>query len=166
MLDLHCHILPGLDDGSKTLDEALSMCRVAAGDGIHTIVATPHRGSFAADTTAAQVLEGIKKLKKALRQKHIAIDILPGHEIHISEDLINDIDHDQALTINHKKKYILLELPFRSVPFYVFETIAQLKKMGITPIIAHPERNDQIQTDKHLMKNLVKAELGVDSTKI
>jgi len=157
MLDLHCHILPGIDDGPRTLDESIEMCRLAAKDGIKTIVATPHRGSFVADTTGSQVLDGVKQLKEALAQNKIDIEILPGHEIHISKDLIDDIDTGLALTINNNKKYVLLELPFRSVPFYVFEVIAQLKKKGITPIIAHPERNDQIQTDKRLMKKLIKA---------
>ena len=157
MVDLHCHILPGLDDGPKTLKESLAMCRAAAADGIHTIVATPHRGNFVADTTAKQVLAGIKKLKKALAKHKIKIDILPGHEIHISKDLVQDVEKGVALTINNKKKYILLELPFHSVPFYVFDVIARLKEKGITPIIAHPERNTQIQADKRVMKRLVKA---------
>ena len=157
MVDLHCHILPGLDDGPKTMAESLAMCRAAVDDGIHTIVATPHRGSFVANTTAKQVLGDIKKLKKALAKQKIKIDILPGHEIHISKDLIKDVEKGVALTINDNKKYILLELPMRSVPFYVFDVIAELKEKGITPIIAHPERNTQIQADKRVMKRLIKA---------
>ena len=157
MLDLHCHILPGLDDGPKTLKESLEMCRRGANDGIRTIVATPHRGNPAGNTTGAQVLRSIKRLKAALAKNKIFIDILPGHEIHISKGLIKDVQKGVALTVNDQKKYILLELPFRSVPFYVFDVIAQLKEKGITSIIAHPERNTQIQTDKRVMKRLIKA---------
>ena len=157
MLDLHCHILPGIDDGPKTLDESVAMCRMAEEDGINAIVATPHKSSFVADVSAQQVSDGIKQLEEALAQNNIDIEILPGHEIHISKDLIDNIDSGRALTINNNKKYILLELPFRSVPFYVFDVLAQLKVKEIIPIIAHPERNTQIQTDKPMMKKLIKA---------
>jgi len=157
MYDLHCHILHGIDDGPKTLDESIAMCQLAAKDGIKVIVATPHRSSFVANTTAEQVFDGIKQLKEVLAQNKIDIEILPGHEIHISKELIDDINSGLALTINNNKKYILLELPFRSVPFYVFDVLAELKKKKIVPIIAHPERIYQIQTDKHLMKKLIKA---------
>jgi protein-tyrosine phosphatase len=158
MVDLHCHILPGIDDGSKTLKESVEMCRRAAADGIRAIVATPHRNSFVANTTVSQVLNGIKQLKKALARNSIDIDILPGHEIHISNDLIDEVERGESLTINRNEKYILLELPMRSVPFYVFDCVAQLKGKGITAIIiAHPERNAQIQADKRVMKRLIKA---------
>ena len=157
MLDLHCHILPGLDDGPKTMVESLAMCRAAAADGVHAIVATPHRGNPVGNTTGAQVLKAIKKLKNTLKKREIPIEILPGHEIRVNQNLINDIDKGKALTLNNKKKYVLLELPFESVPFYVFDVLARLKEKGITAIIAHPERNTQIQADKRVMKRLIKA---------
>ena len=157
MVDLHCHILPGLDDGPKTMSESLAMCRAAAADGIHAIVATPHRGNPAGNTAGTHVLKCVKKLNAELKKNKVPIDILPGHEIRINKNLIDDVDKGRALTINNKKKYILLELPFESVPFYVYDVIVQLKEKGITAIIAHPERNTQIQKDKRVMKRLIKA---------
>lgn len=157
MIDIHCHILPGLDDGPKTLNESLEMCRRALANGITTIVATPHRGNPAGNTTGSVVLSSVKKLKAVLKEHKIPIEILPGHEVRISENILDDIDKGRALTVNNKKKYILLELPFESVPFYVYEVVKKIKEKEITPIIAHPERNDQIQEDKRVMKRLIAA---------
>ena len=157
MIDLHCHILPGLDDGPKTMAESLEMCRKAVADGITTIVATPHRGNPAGNTAGTTVLKEVKRLKTALKKHKIPLEILPGHEVRISENILDDIDRGRALTINNKMKYILLELPFESVPFYVYDVVKKIKEKGIIPIIAHPERNDQIQADKRVMKRLIAA---------
>ena len=139
------------------MDKSLAMCRAAAADGICAIVATSHRGNPQGNTTGTQVLKAVKKLKTALKKNKISIDILPGHKIRIDKNLINNIEKGLALTVNNNKKYILLELPFESVPFYVFDVLAQLKEKGITPIIAHPERNAQIQADKRVMKRMIKS---------
>lgn len=155
MIDLHCHILPGIDDGSASMNESILMCEMAEKDGIDTIVATPHRGSFVANTTREQVLTGVRKLSKQLREKGIQVNILPGHEIHITETTLDDIESGEALTINDHKSFALLELPFKSVPFYAFEVIKTLQFKGITPIIAHPERNTQIQSDPDIVSKLI-----------
>ncbi|MCP3895318.1 MAG: tyrosine protein phosphatase, partial [Bacteroides sp.] len=151
MIDIHCHIIPGIDDGATSMDEALAMCKIAADDGIRTIVATPHRGSnFVVNTTRHQVIEGVKVLQKELQAKNIALEIIPAHENFIYDELLADIEAGKALTINDQRKYVLLETPFESVPFYVFTVIETLKKKGIIPIIVHPERNAQIQDDMRI----------------
>ncbi len=92
MIDLHCHILPGVDDGAKNLDEAVEMAKVAECEGIKKIVATPHmfRGHSLSENYGI-VQEKNKELNKALRDGQIDIEILPGAEVHISHDLIDKI---------------------------------------------------------------------------
>lgn len=157
MVDIHCHILPGLDDGAETEKQALAMCAIAAHDGIKTIVATPHTGNGVYSITARDVRSGVERLNKLLKGKGIALTILPGHDAHIQSTLIEDIKQGKVLTINDAKRYIILELPVHSVPSYVKEVITKLKSNGITGIISHPERNIQIQKDTRALKRLVTA---------
>jgi len=157
VIDIHCHILPGMDDGPKTEEQAFSMCKIAAGDGIKTIVATPHTGNGVYLNDAKDVLRGVKKLNKLLKEKGLNLTIFPGHDAHIQPELIEDIKQGKVLTINNGKKYVLLELPAKSVPSYVEECITKLKSNGITGIISHPERNYQIQQNLHIIEKLIQA---------
>lgn len=158
MTDLHCHILPDLDDGPKTLYESVAMCRQAAADGVRVIVATPHYRYPGVDNMAKKIPKKIKQLKMALKSKNIPVDIIPGNEVRLLKglDLTEEIKSGRALTINCNGKYIMVDLPNQSLPFYVFNTIERLKQRGITSIIAHPERNFAIQKDKRLMRYLIK----------
>jgi len=83
MIDLHAHILPGLDDGAKNMDEALEMCRMAQADGIHTIVATPHYRIGLYENSQANILPALEGLQQALHREGISIRLLPGVDIFI-----------------------------------------------------------------------------------
>jgi protein-tyrosine phosphatase len=132
------------------------MCRLAAADGIRAIVATPHRGSRKINTSREQVLAGTRQLRKALAEHNINLDLLPGQEIHIREGLIEDIETGQTMSLNDNQTCFLLELPFLAVPSYVYMMIRYLKRTGIQPVMAHPERNLQIQSDLTIMEHLVR----------
>lgn len=157
MIDIHCHILPGMDDGPKTEERACAMCKIAVGDGMKAIVATPHTGNGVYLNDAKDVLRGVKKLNKLLKEKGIDLTILPGHDAYIRPELIEDIKQGKVLTINDRKKYIVLELPAESVPSYVEGLIIKLKSNGITGIISHPERNYQVQQNLHVIEKLIQA---------
>ncbi|HUU41906.1 MAG TPA: CpsB/CapC family capsule biosynthesis tyrosine phosphatase, partial [Desulfatiglandales bacterium] len=112
MIDLHCHILPGLDDGARTFEEALKMVRIAQSDGIKTIVATPHlfRGGFATGDLAS-IEEKRRTLNDALGENAIEVEIKSGAEVHISHNLIDEIRaHRNSLTINGSA-YMFIEFP-------------------------------------------------------
>jgi len=101
MIDLHCHILPGLDDGAKTLDEALGMARIAAEDGIETMVATPHifRGEDPRDFGAVE--EKRQELREALAACHIKLEVNPGAEVHICHNLVEELRMNRSrLVVN------------------------------------------------------------------
>lgn len=155
MIDLHCHILPGMDDGAQSMEESLSMCRRAEYDGIHTIVATPHTLNGSYVNTMSDVMEKTSELNKAAGRDGLRIRILPGADVHLCKDMWKHVDNGSAGTINGDKKYLLLELPFHTVPSQLGDEIFNLKVRGITPIITHPERNLVIQKNSSVLSKAI-----------
>jgi len=152
MIDLHCHILPGIDDGARTLDDALEMARLAARDGIEAVVATPHlfRGDAAEEDWEA-IERASEELRQALRQNQIPIEILSGSEAHVSHRLLPEIRrHRERLVIN-RGSYLFIEFPSHHIFSGAKNLFFELMSEGINPIIAHPERNSVfIQNPVHL----------------
>jgi protein-tyrosine phosphatase len=155
MIDLHCHILPGIDDGAENLEEAVTMCHIAYKDGIRTIVATPHTMNGIFINERDFILAEVKKLQKILVTKNIDIHIVPGADVHINYNLLELIRDGKAMTINDHGKYILLEFPHQYVPPKIPEFVFKLKLNNITPIFTHPERNIAIQKDLNIILRLV-----------
>jgi len=142
MIDMHCHILPGLDDGPGTLDEAVEMCRIAADDGITTIVATPHFKPGVYEHPAHVVDSKIGELSAALRQQGISIRILPGADVFVTPELSSHFAMYEYLTINKHQTHFLAEFPADFVPpRWDSYLLSFLTKKRITPILTHPERN-------------------------
>lgn len=149
MIDIHCHILPNIDDGAKDMVEAVEMARIAYKEGITKIVATPHYiedGEYLSEG----IDEKVKKLNSILKEKEIDIEILAGNEVYITPNMVSLVENKNINTINNNK-YLLIELPFFDMPNYTEEIIFELKLMGITPIIAHPERNKAISENPNML---------------
>ena len=147
MIDIHSHILPGIDDGAQDLDEAVKMARDAASDGIDIVVATPHirDGIEARDSTKRQ--EAISILNRRLAAEGIPLDILDGAEAFIDLDLPERVRDGSIPTLGKTGKYVLIELPFLEIPPYAGEVVFRVLSYGFIPIIAHPERNAQVARD-------------------
>src|SRR3990172_3699230 len=111
MIDLHCHILPGLDDGAQTLEDSLEMARVAAKDGIHTIAATPHADLWGTNPDQKDLEERVAQLQAALDPQCIAITLVPGMENPLTPELVSG----RVVPLNHTG-YALVELPFEEFP--------------------------------------------------
>lgn len=158
MIDLHCHILPGIDDGAENIEESVTMCHIAYKDGIRTIVATPHTMNGIFINERDYILAEVKKLQEVLITKKIDILIIPGADVHINYNLLELIRDGKAMTINNNGKYILLEFPHHHVPPKISEFVFKLKLNKIIPIFTHPERNIAIQKDLNIILRLV--ELG------
>lgn len=146
MIDLHVHILPDLDDGPRTLEEALEMARVAVADGITTMVATPHlfrRRSVDLQEHIApdRVRQAVAHFNEQLAEENIDLTVLPGCEVPLFPEIIKFFDASRILTINDGQRYICLEMPDSVIPPATEDIIFQLSSRGITPIITHPERN-------------------------
>jgi protein-tyrosine phosphatase len=155
LIDLHCHILPGVDDGPASQDESLAMARRAVEDGIHTIVATPHTLNGIYINPAKEVTSRVAALQGALSKNHIRLQLYTGADVHLCPHMLEHIERGDAGTITNDKKYIILEFPSQIVPPRVKDEIFSLKLNGITPIISHPERNLVIQHDIDILYELV-----------
>lgn len=155
MIDIHCHILPGLDDGARDTEESLRMCYLAAADGVKKIVATPHtmNGVYVNETWA--IKQAVRELNDLLAEKEIPLEILPGADVHINPNLLELIEHGQATTVNDNHRYLLLELPHRSVPPNFKDLIFELNLQGIATVLTHPERNLILQDDLDQLYELV-----------
>jgi len=154
VIDLHCHILPGIDDGAKTPEESLKMAEIAFRDGIRTIVATPHVMGVHSNNVR-EVEKSIANLADAFSTNGINIRLISGADVPLSYGLMDKIKGGEAGTINNGMKYILLELPSYNVPPKVKDLIFELRINGITPVITHPERNLMIQKDAGIMHDMV-----------
>ncbi len=157
MIDIHTHILPSLDDGPKTIEESIGLCKIAANDGIKTIVATPHSKDGVYEAKSDDTLRKVKELNLKLKEIQLDLEILPGAEVHINERLVEYIKNGEVLTINNGRKFLLLELPFFFVPPITDELISNLRSIGIVSIISHAERITKFQKTPKILDQLVKS---------
>jgi protein-tyrosine phosphatase len=165
MIDLHCHILPGVDDGPETMEESMAMCRISIRDGIRTVLATPHTLNGVYQNDRSTILAKVRELNRKIAECRLqnaecripetssafclppsafSLTVLPGADVHFSTELLNEIDEGKALTIGDGGKFLLLEFPFQGIPHGAEEVLFQLMVRGIIPIISHPERNLEI----------------------
>lgn len=156
MIDLHCHILPGLDDGANSLDEAVEMARMAEDDGIRKIVATPHlfRGEFTPNDLGL-IEEKKQELVKALKKMNINIEVFTGAEVHISHNLIGEIRKNRKFLVINQSSYMFVEFPSEHVFSGVKDLFFNLMSEGITPVITHPERNSIFIRNSSMLYELV-----------
>jgi protein-tyrosine phosphatase len=145
LTDLHCHLLPGIDDGSKTMTQSMAMARIAVDDGITTTVVTPHHLNGVYTNRAQSIREAIERLNAALQREAIALNILPGSELHLTPELPGELAAGTALTIANKGRAALVELPVHTVPVGAEHLLEDIIAQGLTPVIAHPERNSELR---------------------
>jgi protein-tyrosine phosphatase len=145
MIDIHCHLLPNVDDGPSSWEESLEMARIASQDGIRVTIATPHwiQGTKWEPNPAA-IKMMVDELNKRLKENEIPLNVLPGMEVGISENLPKLVSSGEVLTLGGSR-YLLVETPFVSIPRGIEEIIFNLKVIGIYPVLAHPERNQELQ---------------------
>ncbi len=149
MIDLHAHILPGLDDGPSTWEDALEMAAVAAADGIRVMAATPHLFNLQSDHSEVNdrdaILRHVAQFNDLLRTREIPLKIVPGCDTPLSLELFELLEANRLMTLNDGGRYLLLELPYTAFPPGLEEACFRLKSRGLTPIITHPERHFIIQ---------------------
>lgn len=153
MIDIHCHILPGMDDGAKNIEDSLIMAKQAAKEGIHTIIATPHLNNHY-DNRKPLIISKVNELNQALIENGIDVKILPGQEPRIYGEIIEDFDRNEIQTLNNSQ-YQFIEFPSSHVPRYTERLLFDIQVKGLTPIIVHPERNSEIIERPEILYNLV-----------
>jgi protein-tyrosine phosphatase len=150
MIDLHSHVLPGLDDGAEDLPAAVAMCRAAAADGITMLAATPHvRADY--PTTAEEMLTALARVREVAGD---VISVLPGGEIDIFE-LDRPLDELLPFGLAGNSGYLLVETPYAGWPLDLPERLFRLRTAGIVPVLAHPERNHDVQSRPTLLEPVV-----------
>ncbi|PKF89118.1 tyrosine protein phosphatase [Bacillus sp. BA3] len=155
MIDIHCHILPGVDDGSADMKESMNMARKAVEAGISHLYATPHHLNEKYVNVKNDIINRAVRLNESLQQANIPLIIHPGQEVRIHRDIFISLEKEEILTLDDNGRYLLLELPSGSVPTYTQEVIYELLLKGITPIIVHPERNKELIENHKLLFELV-----------
>ncbi|MCZ0702988.1 protein-tyrosine phosphatase [Natronobacillus azotifigens] len=156
MIDIHCHILPNVDDGAKHMEDSVAMAKEAASQGIHTMLATPHHKNGRYDNPKDSIIQGVAELNKRLEAEGIPVTILPGQEIRIYGEMIEDLNHNELLPINETSRYVLVELPTNHVPRFTAQLLFDLQVQEITPIIVHPERNTQLLEHPNMLYDFVR----------
>ncbi|UXR76403.1 MULTISPECIES: CpsB/CapC family capsule biosynthesis tyrosine phosphatase [unclassified Staphylococcus] len=154
MIDIHNHILVGVDDGPQSLDETITLLKQASAQGIKGIVATPHHLHTRYSNTFESVLKAINELNQNEEIAQLDIQLYPGQEIRITDKILEDIEQGAIYGIN-KSRYLLIELPSNEVPHYTEKLLYEIQTKGFIPIIAHPERNKAIAQNINLLYELV-----------
>lgn len=153
MKDIHTHVLYGIDDGAKTIEESLNILKKAALSGVTDIVLTPH---FINETiynvNNVDKLKLFRKLKREIKKNNIDINIYLGNEVYIDENIISL--YKEISTINNSR-YILIELPLNTKYSLLEEVIYNLRKNNLIPIIAHPERYTAYYKDYDFFSDLI-----------
>lgn len=168
MYDIHCHLLPGIDDGAVNMEEAVDMARAASQMGIESIIATPH---YVEGITGGNLLHNqqtLAALNGELARMGINTRIFLGNEVRVTPNVLNLLNSKEISTLNGSR-YILLELPVYDIPIFLESLIYTMRVKGLVPIIAHPERNYEIMQNPGILHGLIGrgclAQLNISSMK-
>ena len=159
MIDLHCHLLPGIDDGAKSLDDSLAMARHAVNAGIKKIVATPHITPGRYDNSLKTIQPVFENLKAAIIAEEIPLEISFAAEIRFDPIIMDLVNNDELPLLGEyeDERLILLEFPHSHIPPGCEELVQWLAERGVRVLVAHPERNRSVLGDIEKITPLVKS---------
>jgi protein-tyrosine phosphatase len=155
-VDIHCHLLPGIDDGAKDWEESLAMAQLAVDDGTTTVIATPHQlGNFCRNV-GDEIRRRVAELQERLATAGIPLNVVAGADVRIEHGMIERIASGEVLTLGDHRRHVLLELP-HELYLPLEPLIAQLSRHKIVGILSHPERNEGILRHPDVLVPLVDA---------
>jgi len=164
VIDLHCHILPGLDDGAHDWEESVQMARMAVEDSISGIVCTPHLTPVYPENHRAAILASVEQFRSRLEQAQIPLELYPGTEFAIDPHLPEGIDSGELMSINDTRCFALVEMPVEVTPPNLDRFFWSMQSRGIGIVLAHPERNSALMKDKSLLLKWVAAGVLIQVT--
>jgi protein-tyrosine phosphatase len=143
MIDIHCHFLPGIDDGAKDMDEALALINLSVEDGVKRIVVTPHLHFGRFDNYLSVIESSFSALQQAVIKANIQVELAYAAEVRLDSEIITLLSSQQLplYGLYNNQKFMLLEFPHSHIPAGSDILVKYLLKKNITPVIAHPERN-------------------------
>ncbi len=156
MIDIHTHILPGMDDGARNMRDSLNMARLAVESGVHTIIATPHCNipGFFNNYFDPFFHRLLMKLRQRLSEERIPLRVFSGMEVFTTGDVIDKMEDGRIISLNHSR-YYLMEFPFDIMPEVMEDRLLRIAHTGRVPVIAHPERYHCIQDMPQLLYELL-----------
>lgn len=163
MIDLHCHLLPQIDDGSKSLDESLAMARIAVADGVRIVACTPHILPGIYENSGPAIRQAVAQLQGRLDEEGIPLLLAAGADVHIAPDLIDGLRGGRVPSLG-KSRYFLLEPPQGVIPPRFEDFIFNLMSVGYIPVITHPERLSWIESHYDLVGRIVHSGAWVQIT--
>lgn len=144
MIDIHAHILCCGDDGAACAEETIQIAEEFYRTGVACVAATPHFIRGSCEIEPEKIIALTEEYNHLLKTRKINLTIVPGMEIEMCHEIPGLYKAGKLLTLNHQGRYMLVELPFHSVPPFTQQIFYELKLLGITPILAHPERNREL----------------------
>ena len=163
MIDLHSHILPGMDDGAVNLDMSIAMARASVANGVSVLACTPHILPGVYNNAGPQIRAAVAKLQQTLDELAIPLHLVAGADVHIAPSLVSAIRSGQVLSL-HDTRYILIELPHHVAPPRADEFFFSLLVAGYVPIFTHPERLSWIHSSYDLLDRLVRSGVWIQIT--
>ena len=156
MIDFHSHIIPNIDDGSRSVEDTFNMLKEAREAGFTSVISTSHyiEGSYESDVAERQIW--IKALQETLNKENIDIQLYLGNEIYFTENINHLLEDGKATSINYTN-YVLFEFPLNSKPMNIYDVIYDMLGNKIIPVLAHPERYSFVQKEPQLIYDLIQA---------
>jgi len=157
MIDIHSHILPGVDDGPGDEEGTLALLRRMAADGITEVAATPHMLDGRYDVSRDRMLEGVERVRRLVEEEVPSLTVHPGAEVLVHPDLPDRLARGEVATLSEGGRYILVEMSFQVVPVELGRLLFEIQLKGVVPVLAHPERTRQVQRRPEILDPLVEA---------
>lgn len=154
MIDIHTHILPNIDDGSKSIEETFNLIKEAKSVGFDSIVLTSHYMEGYYETNSPEREVWLNAIKENVEAKNIDVKLYLGNEIYMSENIIKLLEEGKATTMNNTS-YVLFEMPLNAEPLNLYDVIYEMQQYKIVPILAHPERYSFVQQEPELIYDLI-----------
>lgn len=154
MIDLHTHILPGLDDGVATLEASVELARRAAASGVEAIAATPHvREDY--PTSVEAMNRSLTEVRARIESERLPVRVLPGGEVGVDQLAWRATEELRGFGLGGNPSYLLVEAPYYVLPIDFEERLFRLRALEITPVLAHPERSLVLREDPQLVRRIV-----------
>jgi protein-tyrosine phosphatase len=156
LVDIHCHLLAGLDDGPRTMEAALDMCAMAFQDGVRLMAAGAHQNERWPNVTPAVIRDATRQLEMALSRHGLPMTVFPCAEVMAHPDTLDHWREGKLLSVNDGNQYLLLEMP-HGLFVDLVPTVRSLRKVGLRPILAHPEREERFLHEAGEIEAMIEA---------